>query len=128
MGRSLACLLPVLIAAAFVAGRMTGTDSASASAAARVYTGGRVTCSASRPRRRAARSQRKEPSPDSLAAASVEAGTRRSSASPSGGASSATGMIACSSMVSASSFTWSSRAHKAGVPRRPANLAGCRRR
>ena len=39
MGRSLAWFLPILIAAAFVAGRMTGTDSASASATPRVYTG-----------------------------------------------------------------------------------------
>jgi len=41
MRLSLAWLVPVLIAAAFIAGRMTGPDpaSASASASARVYTG-----------------------------------------------------------------------------------------
>ena len=39
MRLSLAWLCPVLIAGAFVAGRMTGPDAASASASARVYTG-----------------------------------------------------------------------------------------
>jgi hypothetical protein len=39
MGPSLAWLVPVLIAAAFIVGRATGPDTASASALARVYTG-----------------------------------------------------------------------------------------
>jgi hypothetical protein len=39
MRRSLACLVPALVAVAFVAGRMTGPDLASASTSARVYTG-----------------------------------------------------------------------------------------
>lgn len=39
MRPSLAVLFPVLIAAAFIAGRATGPDTASASASARVYTG-----------------------------------------------------------------------------------------
>ena len=39
MCRPFALLFPLVIAAAFVGGRMTGPDSASASASARVYTG-----------------------------------------------------------------------------------------
>jgi hypothetical protein len=39
MHPSLAWLVPLLIAAAFIAGRFTAADAASASAAARVYTG-----------------------------------------------------------------------------------------
>jgi len=39
MRLSLAWLVPVLIASAFIAGRMAGPDPASASASARVYTG-----------------------------------------------------------------------------------------
>ena len=41
MRLSLAWLVPVLIASAFIAGRMAGPDPASASASARVYTGRR---------------------------------------------------------------------------------------
>jgi hypothetical protein len=79
MGRSLAWLLPVVITAALVAGRMRGTDSASASASARVYTGRH--CDVFRVPSTATRCEVTVEGafPDSFAAASGEADTRSTS-------------------------------------------------